>query len=384
MTRARTLPQLFETSADRFADAVMMLEKRGARYEGTTYAAMRVLVHRFAAGLMSLGLEKGDRVALISEGRNAWVMAELGILYCGAINVPVSVKIDELDDLKFRLLHAGCRMAIVSQGQVGEDPRDQERPPGPDADNRARRGRGVRRGREVGGRRAAAGRCVSPRRARDIRGAVAVDRGARLRQHLLHLRHHRGPEGHRPDAPELHRQHRAGRGDDRAAPRLGAAEHPALGSRLRPHVRDLHDDDERRHARVDPGRPDADGHAQEHPGEHPRDAADVAAQRPGPGEELPQEHREGRARQRRARRSPVREGPQDRRRVQRGWLEPRNGQADPEAAPARALRRPHLPQDPRELRRSAPVHRRRRRPARHRAAALLLRHRHARCCRGTG
>jgi len=119
-TSARTLPQLFETSAGRFADAVMMLEKRGARYEGTTYAAMRVLVRRFAAGLMSLGLEKGDRVALVSEGRNAWVMAELGILYCGAINVPVSVKIDELDDLKFRLLHAGCRMAIVSQGQVAK------------------------------------------------------------------------------------------------------------------------------------------------------------------------------------------------------------------------------------------------------------------------
>jgi len=119
-TRARTLPQLFETSADRFADAVMMLEKRGDRYEGTTYAAMRVLVHRFAAGLMSLGLEKGDRVALVSEGRNAWVMAELGILYCGAINVPVSVKIDELDDLKFRLLHAGVRMAIVSQGQAAK------------------------------------------------------------------------------------------------------------------------------------------------------------------------------------------------------------------------------------------------------------------------
>ena len=120
MTSARTLPQLFETSVDRFAGRVMMLEKRGDRYEGTTYAAMRVLVHRFAAGLMSLGLEKGDRVALISEGRNAWVMAELGILYCGAINVPVSVKLDELDDLKFRLLHAGCRMAIVSQGQVAK------------------------------------------------------------------------------------------------------------------------------------------------------------------------------------------------------------------------------------------------------------------------
>jgi long-chain acyl-CoA synthetase len=120
MNEARTLPRLFETSADRFAGNVQMLEKRGDRYEGTTFAEMRVLVHRFAAGLLSLGLEKGDRVALISEGRNDWVIAELGILFCGAVDVPISIKIDELSDLKFRLLHSGCKMAIVSQSQVGK------------------------------------------------------------------------------------------------------------------------------------------------------------------------------------------------------------------------------------------------------------------------
>ena len=120
MTNPRTLPWLFETSVGRFSGLPMLLEKRGERYEATTFSEMRFIVHRFAAGLISLGLERGDRVALIAEGRNDWVMAELGILYCGAINVPVSVKIDELDDLKFRLLHAGCRMAIVSQGQIGK------------------------------------------------------------------------------------------------------------------------------------------------------------------------------------------------------------------------------------------------------------------------
>jgi len=118
MPHPRTLPRLFETSVERFAGLAMLLEKRGDRYEETTYAEMRERVHRFAAGLLSLGLATGDRVALIAEGRNDWVMAELGILYCGAINVPVSVKIDELADLTFRLRHAGCRMAIVSRSQV--------------------------------------------------------------------------------------------------------------------------------------------------------------------------------------------------------------------------------------------------------------------------
>ena len=81
---------------------------------------MQALVHKFAAGLLSLGVNKGDRIALIAEGRNDWVMSELGILFTGAVNVPISIKIDELADLKFRLAHSGCRMAVVSQSQVGK------------------------------------------------------------------------------------------------------------------------------------------------------------------------------------------------------------------------------------------------------------------------
>ena len=118
MTQARTLPHLFEASAGRFPRNVFMLERRGERYEGTTYAELRDRVHRFAAGLLSLGLAHGDRVALISEARNDWVVAELGILYCGAVNVPISVKLDEASDLAFRLRHAGCSMAIVSRSQA--------------------------------------------------------------------------------------------------------------------------------------------------------------------------------------------------------------------------------------------------------------------------
>ncbi len=117
-TPHRTLPRLLETSAERFPDHVLLLEKRTDRYEGTTYRRVRDRVHRFAAGLMDLGLASGDRVGLISEGRNDWVVAELGILYCGAVDVPISVKIDEASALKFRLLHSACRMVVVSRGQV--------------------------------------------------------------------------------------------------------------------------------------------------------------------------------------------------------------------------------------------------------------------------
>lgn len=116
----RTLPHMFEESVARFASNTMMWEKRGESYTGTTYSEMRRSIHECAAGLMDMGIKKGDRLALISEGRNDWVIAELGMLYAGAINVPLSVKIDELTDLRFRLAHSGCRIVIVSGLQAGK------------------------------------------------------------------------------------------------------------------------------------------------------------------------------------------------------------------------------------------------------------------------
>jgi long-chain acyl-CoA synthetase len=116
----RTLPNLFETSVESFPRNVLIWEKTGSRYEPTTYAEMGVLVDRFAAGLLSLGLSKGDRVALIAEGRRDWIVVELGMLSIGAINVPLSIKLDEMAELKFRLAHSGCKMAVVSPGQAGK------------------------------------------------------------------------------------------------------------------------------------------------------------------------------------------------------------------------------------------------------------------------
>lgn len=116
----RTLSGLFEASVRAYPANVLIWEKKEGRYEPTTYAEMRVLVHEFAAGLLDLGLAKGDRVALIAEGRRDWVVAELGILGVGAVDVPISVKVEELSDLKFRLAHSGCRMAVVSRSQLGK------------------------------------------------------------------------------------------------------------------------------------------------------------------------------------------------------------------------------------------------------------------------
>lgn len=114
----QTIPDFFEENVLKFSDNIFLLEKKGAAYQGTTYQQVKELVEQFAAGLLSLGVSRGDRIALLSEGRNAWVVSELGMLYIGAINIPLSVKLNEPDELRYRLAHAGASMAIVSGNQA--------------------------------------------------------------------------------------------------------------------------------------------------------------------------------------------------------------------------------------------------------------------------
>ncbi len=114
----RTIPRMFENSVSEFANNVLAYEKKRDKYEPTTYVEMKKLVYKFSSGLYELGLRKGERSALISEGRNDWVMSELAVLYLGAVNVPISIKINESHDLKFRLEHSDSKFIIVSGFQL--------------------------------------------------------------------------------------------------------------------------------------------------------------------------------------------------------------------------------------------------------------------------
>ncbi len=114
----KTIPQLLEGSVAKYPENVLVWEKENGQYKGISFSEIKERVYRFAAGLMALGVEKGDRVALLSEGSSEWLISELAILYLGAINIPLSVKINEPNELSFRIKHAECRWIICSERQA--------------------------------------------------------------------------------------------------------------------------------------------------------------------------------------------------------------------------------------------------------------------------
>ena len=114
----KTLVDLFEASVKQYGQNTFLLEKTGKKFEPTTYAQVKEQVYRLGAGLQALGVKKGDTMALLSEGRNLWVIGELAMFYAGAINVPLSIKLEESSDLLFRLKHGDVKFVMVSGTQL--------------------------------------------------------------------------------------------------------------------------------------------------------------------------------------------------------------------------------------------------------------------------
>ncbi|HAM99522.1 MAG TPA: long-chain fatty acid--CoA ligase [Marinilabiliales bacterium] len=115
----KTIIQLFEENVSKYPKNPLLKEKKKDQYQNTSYSEAHGHVQHYAAGLLSMGIKKGDRLALLSEGRNDWVYGELAVLYIGAINVPLSIKLEPIE-IKFRLEHSGTRMIIVSKSQAAK------------------------------------------------------------------------------------------------------------------------------------------------------------------------------------------------------------------------------------------------------------------------
>jgi long-chain acyl-CoA synthetase len=115
--KKKTIIDLFEESVARYSDKPFLWE-RDSQYRSTSYQEAHSLVLRQGAGLLSLGIKKGERMALLAEGCNAWMLGELAMLYSGAVNVPLSVKLVESNDLQFRLNHSEARFVLTSKTQL--------------------------------------------------------------------------------------------------------------------------------------------------------------------------------------------------------------------------------------------------------------------------
>ncbi len=90
---ALTFTQHFEFVVRRFPDRIAFRLKTHEGYRTITYSEALRQAMAVAAGLLATSLQRGARVAILSENRPEWVVAYLGILYAGGTTVPLDTQI---------------------------------------------------------------------------------------------------------------------------------------------------------------------------------------------------------------------------------------------------------------------------------------------------
>ena len=114
MAERITIIDFVEKYSHKYENFVYLREKVDGKWKEITQGQTREEAYRIGAGLMSLGVKKGDRIALLSESRAMWILSELGAMYAGATDVPLSVNLGEGKDLIFRINHSEAKWILVS------------------------------------------------------------------------------------------------------------------------------------------------------------------------------------------------------------------------------------------------------------------------------
>jgi long-chain acyl-CoA synthetase len=111
--RWKNLPAMFFEQALRYGDKPFLWAREKGGYQSISWSAAADEARRLARGLLALGIERGDRVALVAENRPQWVIADFAIMSAGAITVPSYVT-NSVEDHRHLFANSGAKLVIVS------------------------------------------------------------------------------------------------------------------------------------------------------------------------------------------------------------------------------------------------------------------------------
>jgi long-chain acyl-CoA synthetase len=108
-----TLNELFNAGVDRYRESEFLRFKRGGEWRSLSFGEVARRVRELALGLHALGLQSGDRVAIWSENRPEWNLADLATLAISAVDVPI-YSTQARGQVEYILTNAGAKAIFVS------------------------------------------------------------------------------------------------------------------------------------------------------------------------------------------------------------------------------------------------------------------------------
>src|SRR2546423_7837585 len=115
----RTLNEVFNLAVARYRDDEFVRFKRDGAWQSLSFGEVARRVREVALGLARHGIERGDRIAIWSENRPEWNIADLATLAAGAVDVPIYTT-QSLDQVEYILNDSAARAIFVSAPFLGK------------------------------------------------------------------------------------------------------------------------------------------------------------------------------------------------------------------------------------------------------------------------
>ena len=108
-----TVPQMLKSVTEKHPDLpAQYYRTKDNNFESLSFKELYTISLDFAAGLLSLGVKRGEPIGLLADNRKEWQQADMGIMAIGAMDVPRGCDATE-PELKFMYRTTECRFIVV-------------------------------------------------------------------------------------------------------------------------------------------------------------------------------------------------------------------------------------------------------------------------------
>jgi long-chain acyl-CoA synthetase len=115
-TNSKTIADLLPRAAAMYGTAVAVKYKEGDRWIDRTFDEVREIVRPLAFGLVTLGVEKGDRVAILGNTRPEWTYFDFAALSIGATVVPI-YQTNSPEECRYVLENSDSKVVVVEDAE---------------------------------------------------------------------------------------------------------------------------------------------------------------------------------------------------------------------------------------------------------------------------
>ncbi|MBN2669334.1 MAG: AMP-binding protein [Bacteroidales bacterium] len=110
----RTVFRMLDIAAEKYAEKPYLSQKNDHGWDRVTFSGAKRKARILASAFKELGIGYEDKISILSEAKNDWIISEFACLYAGAISVPLSIKLMP-EEIPFRVNHSDSKLFVISE-----------------------------------------------------------------------------------------------------------------------------------------------------------------------------------------------------------------------------------------------------------------------------